>query len=62
MSLLNTNPLILLVNPAVNANTVRDLIALAKGQSAADLFQRGKLRVDGDMRPAHKLGFLKGLA
>jgi 3-hydroxyacyl-CoA dehydrogenase/3a,7a,12a-trihydroxy-5b-cholest-24-enoyl-CoA hydratase len=39
-----------------------DLIALAKGQSAADLFQRGKLRVDGDMRPAHKLGLLKGLA
>ena len=37
------------------------LVALARGQSAYDLFQRGKLRVDGEIRPAHKLGFLEGL-
>ena len=30
ISLLNTNPLILLVNPAVKANSVQELIALAK--------------------------------
>jgi 3-hydroxyacyl-CoA dehydrogenase/3a,7a,12a-trihydroxy-5b-cholest-24-enoyl-CoA hydratase len=39
-----------------------DLVALAKGESAYSLFQHGKLRVDGDMRPAHKLNFLKDLA
>jgi 3-hydroxyacyl-CoA dehydrogenase/3a,7a,12a-trihydroxy-5b-cholest-24-enoyl-CoA hydratase len=38
-----------------------DLVALAKGASAASLHQHGKLRVDGDVRPAHKLGFLKDL-
>ncbi|MCC6647632.1 MAG: SDR family NAD(P)-dependent oxidoreductase [Polyangiaceae bacterium] len=38
-----------------------DLAALASGAAtAADLHQRGKLRVDGDVRPAHKLAFLKG--
>jgi 3-hydroxyacyl-CoA dehydrogenase/3a,7a,12a-trihydroxy-5b-cholest-24-enoyl-CoA hydratase len=40
-----------------------DLAALAKNPaSARELFQRGKLRVDGDVRLAHKLGFLKDLA
>ncbi|MCC6523422.1 MAG: SDR family NAD(P)-dependent oxidoreductase [Polyangiaceae bacterium] len=39
-----------------------DLAALAAGSAAAqDLFQRGRLRVDGDVRLAQKLGFLKGL-
>ncbi len=36
-----------------------DLVSLASGKaSAQDLFQRGKLSVDGDLRLAHKLGFL----
>ncbi|MFT3773408.1 MAG: SDR family NAD(P)-dependent oxidoreductase [Minicystis sp.] len=52
---------------AENATTTitiaeEDLVALAKGGSAYDLFQHGKLRVDGDMRPAHKLAFMKDLA
>jgi 3-hydroxyacyl-CoA dehydrogenase/3a,7a,12a-trihydroxy-5b-cholest-24-enoyl-CoA hydratase len=39
-----------------------DLAALARGQAnARDLFQHGKLRVDGDIAPAHKLDFLNGL-
>jgi 3-hydroxyacyl-CoA dehydrogenase/3a,7a,12a-trihydroxy-5b-cholest-24-enoyl-CoA hydratase len=39
-----------------------DLAALAKDPSLAQsLYQHGKLRVDGDVRPAHKLGFLKDL-
>jgi (3R)-3-hydroxyacyl-CoA dehydrogenase / 3a,7a,12a-trihydroxy-5b-cholest-24-enoyl-CoA hydratase / enoyl-CoA hydratase 2 len=38
-----------------------DLVALVKGASAEGLHQHGKLRVDGDVRPAHRLGFLKGL-
>ncbi len=39
-----------------------DLAALCKDPSQVrDLFQRGKLRVDGDVRPAHKLSFLKDL-
>lgn len=38
-----------------------DLSELAKGTEAADLYQRGKLRVDGDVRVAHKLGLFKGL-
>jgi 3-hydroxyacyl-CoA dehydrogenase/3a,7a,12a-trihydroxy-5b-cholest-24-enoyl-CoA hydratase len=39
-----------------------DLAALAADPSKAkDLFQHGKLRVDGDVRLAHKLGFLAGL-
>ena len=29
--------------------------------TAGDLYQRGKLRVDGDVSVAHRLGFLKGL-
>lgn len=39
-----------------------DLAALAKGEvTARELFQRGALRVDGDVTVAHRLGFLKGL-
>ena len=39
-----------------------DLTALVKGEAAAqDLYQRGNLRVDGDVTVAHRLGFLKGL-
>jgi 3-hydroxyacyl-CoA dehydrogenase/3a,7a,12a-trihydroxy-5b-cholest-24-enoyl-CoA hydratase len=39
-----------------------DLLALAKGTVAArELFQRSKLRVDGEVRAAHRLGFLKNL-
>jgi 3-hydroxyacyl-CoA dehydrogenase/3a,7a,12a-trihydroxy-5b-cholest-24-enoyl-CoA hydratase len=39
-----------------------DLTALVKGEvDARDLYQRGKLRVDGDVTVAHRLGFLKGL-
>jgi hypothetical protein len=29
--------------------------------SVRDLYQRGRLRVDGDVTIAHRLGFLKGL-
>ena len=40
-----------------------DLVALVKGQAAAhDLFMHGKLRVDGDVRVAHNLGFLQNLS
>jgi 3-hydroxyacyl-CoA dehydrogenase/3a,7a,12a-trihydroxy-5b-cholest-24-enoyl-CoA hydratase len=40
-----------------------DLAALCKDPGKAqDLYQHGKLRVDGDVRPAHKLSFLKDLA
>jgi 3-hydroxyacyl-CoA dehydrogenase/3a,7a,12a-trihydroxy-5b-cholest-24-enoyl-CoA hydratase len=38
-----------------------DLAALAGGASARDLYQHGKLRVDGDVSVAHRLGVLKGL-
>jgi 3-hydroxyacyl-CoA dehydrogenase/3a,7a,12a-trihydroxy-5b-cholest-24-enoyl-CoA hydratase len=39
-----------------------DLVALCKDPARArDLYQHGKLRVDGDVRVAHKLGFLKDL-
>ncbi len=39
-----------------------DLAALCKDPGKArDLYQHGKLRVDGDVRIAHKLGFLKDL-
>jgi 3-hydroxyacyl-CoA dehydrogenase/3a,7a,12a-trihydroxy-5b-cholest-24-enoyl-CoA hydratase len=39
-----------------------DLEMLARGEAnAAELFQRGRLRVDGDMQVAHRLGFLKNL-
>lgn len=39
-----------------------DLTALAAGQTTSrQLFQHGKLRVDGDLSVAHRLGFLNGL-
>jgi 3-hydroxyacyl-CoA dehydrogenase/3a,7a,12a-trihydroxy-5b-cholest-24-enoyl-CoA hydratase len=39
-----------------------DLAELSSGEKTTQsLFQRGKLRIDGDMRPAHRLNFLKGL-
>jgi len=39
-----------------------DLLALVKGQATPqDLFMHGKLRLDGDVRVAHKLGFLQNL-
>jgi 3-hydroxyacyl-CoA dehydrogenase/3a,7a,12a-trihydroxy-5b-cholest-24-enoyl-CoA hydratase len=38
-----------------------DLALLAKGESAKGLYQHGKLRVDGDVRVAHRLGFMKGV-
>jgi 3-hydroxyacyl-CoA dehydrogenase/3a,7a,12a-trihydroxy-5b-cholest-24-enoyl-CoA hydratase len=40
-----------------------DLAALSRGEETAQrLFQKGRMRVDGDVRVAHRLGFLKGLA
>ena len=43
--------------------TDEDLEALASGKAdARDLFQRGRLRVDGDVHFAQRLSFLKGLA
>jgi 3-hydroxyacyl-CoA dehydrogenase/3a,7a,12a-trihydroxy-5b-cholest-24-enoyl-CoA hydratase len=37
-----------------------DLAALAKGEATVkELYQHGQLRVDGDIRPVQKLGFLK---
>jgi 3-hydroxyacyl-CoA dehydrogenase/3a,7a,12a-trihydroxy-5b-cholest-24-enoyl-CoA hydratase len=39
-----------------------DLTALVRGESSArNLFQHGKLRVDGDISVAHRLGLLNGL-
>jgi 3-hydroxyacyl-CoA dehydrogenase/3a,7a,12a-trihydroxy-5b-cholest-24-enoyl-CoA hydratase len=38
------------------------LTALTKGEDARSLFQHGAIRVDGDIAPAHRLGFLKQLA
>jgi 3-hydroxyacyl-CoA dehydrogenase/3a,7a,12a-trihydroxy-5b-cholest-24-enoyl-CoA hydratase len=39
-----------------------DLAELSSGETTPQtLHQRGKLRVDGDMQPAHRLNFLKGL-
>ena len=39
-----------------------DLAALAQGEATAQsLYQKGKLRVDGEVQPAHRLGFLRGL-
>ncbi len=40
-----------------------DLLALAKGEVAArELYMKGRLRIDGDVRVAQRLGFLKNLA
>ncbi len=39
-----------------------DLAELSSGETAPQsLHQQGKLRVDGDVQPAHRLNFLKGL-
>jgi 3-hydroxyacyl-CoA dehydrogenase/3a,7a,12a-trihydroxy-5b-cholest-24-enoyl-CoA hydratase len=39
-----------------------DLVSLATGKaSARQLFQQGKLKIDGDISVGHRLGFLKGL-
>ena len=38
-----------------------DLEALAKGENVRDLYQRGRIRIDGDVRVAPKLNFFKGL-
>ena len=38
-----------------------DLEALAKGETLRDLYQHGRVRLDGDARVAHKLTFFKGL-
>jgi len=38
-----------------------DLEALAKGEALRDLYQHGRVRIDGDARVAHKLTFFKGL-
>ncbi len=47
---------------AVLSLAEEDLVALAKEEATArDLFQRGKLAVDGDVAVARKLGFLNGL-
>jgi 3-hydroxyacyl-CoA dehydrogenase/3a,7a,12a-trihydroxy-5b-cholest-24-enoyl-CoA hydratase len=47
---------------ATIAATDADFAALVTGkQSAKALYQHGKLRVDGDVSVAHRLGFLKGL-
>ena len=39
-----------------------DLVELATTGNARDLFLRGKLKIDGDVRVGQRLGFLKGLA
>jgi 3-hydroxyacyl-CoA dehydrogenase/3a,7a,12a-trihydroxy-5b-cholest-24-enoyl-CoA hydratase len=39
-----------------------DLVALAKGEGLRDLYQRGRVRVDGDPRAVHELNVFKGLA
>ncbi|HLL24757.1 MAG TPA: SDR family NAD(P)-dependent oxidoreductase, partial [Kofleriaceae bacterium] len=42
--------------------TDEDFTALVTGKATAkSLYQHGKLRVDGDLSVAHRLGFLKGL-
>ena len=38
-----------------------DLQALANGENLRDLYQRGRIRLDGDARLAQKLNFWKGL-
>ena len=44
------------------ASTTRTSLRSRKDPAPArDLYQHGKLRVDGDVRLAHKLGFFKDL-
>jgi (3R)-3-hydroxyacyl-CoA dehydrogenase / 3a,7a,12a-trihydroxy-5b-cholest-24-enoyl-CoA hydratase / enoyl-CoA hydratase 2 len=38
-----------------------DLLSLAKGESVRDLYQHGRIRVDGDPRAVHKMNFFNGL-
>ncbi|MGB5810518.1 MAG: SDR family NAD(P)-dependent oxidoreductase [Polyangiales bacterium] len=39
-----------------------DLASLARGEASVQtLYQQGKLRIDGDVRPVHGLSFFKGL-
>jgi 3-hydroxyacyl-CoA dehydrogenase/3a,7a,12a-trihydroxy-5b-cholest-24-enoyl-CoA hydratase len=38
-----------------------DLAGLSAGDRLRSLYQHGKLRVDGDVSVAHRLGLLKGL-
>ena len=38
-----------------------DLVALAKGETLRELYQHGRVRIDGNTRVAHKLNFWKGL-
>jgi len=38
-----------------------DLEALARGEAFRDLYQHGRIRIDGDVRVAQKLTFFKGL-
>jgi len=48
--------------PTTLTLTDADLVALVKGtEQPASLYQKSRLRVDGDVRAAHKLGFLKQL-
>jgi 3-hydroxyacyl-CoA dehydrogenase/3a,7a,12a-trihydroxy-5b-cholest-24-enoyl-CoA hydratase len=37
-------------------------VELSKGASVQSLYQHGALRVDGSLKPVHRLGFLKALA
>ena len=39
-----------------------DLAALTRGEDARGLFQRGRIRIDGDVAAAKRLGFLRQLA
>ncbi|HVJ92115.1 MAG TPA: SCP2 sterol-binding domain-containing protein, partial [Labilithrix sp.] len=39
-----------------------DFVALGKGEALRELYQHGRVRIDGDTRIAHKLTFWKGLA
>jgi 3-hydroxyacyl-CoA dehydrogenase/3a,7a,12a-trihydroxy-5b-cholest-24-enoyl-CoA hydratase len=55
-----------LIDAGGNAATITisdaDFVALVSGKATAkSLFQFGKLKVDGDVSVAHRLGFLKGL-
>lgn len=38
------------------------LVALTQGEPLRELYQQGRVRIDGDVRVAHKLTFWKGLA
>jgi 3-hydroxyacyl-CoA dehydrogenase/3a,7a,12a-trihydroxy-5b-cholest-24-enoyl-CoA hydratase len=42
--------------------TDEDLEAIARGEDPKGLYQHGKIRVDGNVQLAKKMGFLKQLA